>query len=344
MACGGRGRAAVATGETGARNARRMAEILAEGLGASAQEIFVGSTGVIGAQLPMDRIEAGIRAACSQLNTVTDPLEGNMSAARAIMTTDTIPKSVTREVTLSGKKVRLGAIGKGSGMIHPDMATMFVFITTDLAVEAHVLDCALREAVDPTLNMLSVDGETSTSDTTVILASGLAGNPLLTRANTGPRGARRSDYTKFREALTDLLLEMTRLLARDGEGATKLLILEVCGAKNEKAARDMARALSVSPLVKTAVFGADPNPGRILQTLGSAGHPVKAELIDITIGGVPIVKKGLLDSSRLRDASQAMKAEEVRIVIDIGLGQTAAIAYTCDYTYDYIRINAEYTT
>lgn len=335
----------VATGEQGARDARRMAEAAAEVLGLRANEVFVASTGVIGAYLPMDRIENGIVEAGRRIrDTAAATAQGDALAARAIMTTDTVRKMVTRTVRLGGKTVRLGAMAKGSGMIHPDMATMLCFITTDADIEAPVLRRALREAVEPTLNMLSVDGETSTSDMALILANGRAGNPPLTAAGTRKGGRQAADYGAFRDALADLLAEMTRKLAADGEGATHYVEIRVRGASSPRAARAIARNLSVSALVKTALFGADPNPGRILQTIGRSGVPLKPERIDVSVGGVPMVAAGTVNWSLEKKASQAMKQNDIVLDIDLHLGNGEATAYTCDYSYDYIRINAEYTT
>lgn len=335
----------VATGEQGARDARRMAEAAAEVLGLRANEVFVASTGVIGAYLPMDRIENGIAEAGRRIrDAAATTAQGDALAARAIMTTDTVRKMVTRTVRLGGKTVRLGAIAKGSGMIHPDMATMLCFITTDAAIEAPVLRRALREAVEPTLNMLSVDGETSTSDMALILANGRAGNPPLTAAGTRKGGRLAADYGAFRDALAGLLAEMTRKLAADGEGATHYVEIRVRGASSPRAARTIARNLSVSALVKTALFGADPNPGRILQTIGRSGVPLKPERIDVSVGGVPMVAAGTVNWSLEKKASQAMRQKDIVLDIDLHLGNGEATAYTCDYSYDYIRINAEYTT
>lgn len=308
----------VATGEEGIRNVRRMGEAAARALGVPADEVLVSSTGVIGRQLPIEKIEAGLEGIAAHLQD--DPLV----AAEAIMTTDTHPKALSLSV---GTAV-LTVVAKGSGMIAPNMATMLAYIFTDVELEAHALDRALRNAVDESFNMLSVDTDTSTSDTCAILANGLAG-PV--------------PEPDFRAALLAACTRMAEILARDGEGATKLLKATVTGARTRDEARTIARSIVNSPLVKTMAYGADPNIGRILMAVGKCVDcQVVPERIALRIGGELVFANGRktnYDEDRVR---ALLGGDPVTIAVDLGVGTAEATAYGCDLTHGYIDENAAY--
>ena len=308
----------VATGEAGVKNARRMAAAAARELGAKPNRILVSSTGVIGVPLPIEKIETGVQGMASELQD--NPLVG----AEGIMTTDTHPKSLSMPV----ENATITWVAKGSGMIEPNMATMLVYIFTDAAFSAKQLDTMLRRAVRDSFNMLSVDSDTSTSDTCAILANGLAG---------------RVDKTAFERALMAGCIHMTEMLARDGEGATRLLRVSVKNAKNDREARRIAKTLVNSPLVKTMVHGADPNVGRILMALGKCFDctivPAKTST---AINGFYVVRKGSrmdFDDARAR---KALSTDTIDIVAELGVGRASAVAYGCDLSKGYIDENAAY--
>jgi len=308
----------VATGARGIENARRMAAAAAAEVGTSADRVLVSSTGVIGVPLPIDVIERGIRGMSADLTE--DPLAG----AEGIMTTDTYPKALSTGVG----DATIAWVAKGSGMIEPNMATMLVYIFTDAALEAGLLDRTLREAVDVSFNMLSVDSDTSTSDTCAILANGLAG-PVS--ADT------------FRDALTAGCIRMTEMLARDGEGATRLLRVTVRGAKSLAEARRVAKSLVNSPLVKTMIHGADPNVGRILMAVGKCFEcTIVAASTDAWINAHPVVRGGQrldFDEGTVR---AALSTDTVDLEVALGVGDASATAYGCDLTKGYIDENAAY--
>jgi len=319
----------VAMGARGARDAERMAHVAADALEVADADVQVASTGVIGQPLPMPRIEAGIRQAASRLST-----SGWTRAARAILTTDTRPKlshAGTRSFDLLG-------ITKGAGMVMPDLATMLGYLFTDLAVKPEFLREALVEAVEPTFNRLTIDGETSTSDTVTILANGRAGNRPL-----GPRSAGARD---FRRTLADVCEDLTEKLAADAEGVSRIGEVIVSGARSDAAAEKMARRIANSVLVKTALFGADPNWGRIVQAAGAAGVPFRTEDFGIRIGGVEVMRGGgpFGGPAAHKRAERAVRAKRVVFEISIGRGRGRARMLTCDLGYGYVRINAEYTT
>ena len=308
----------VATGARGLDNARRMAAAAAAEIGTTPDRVLVSSTGVIGRQLPIDVIERGLRGMAADLQE--DPIVG----AEGIMTTDTYPKAVS----LSVGDVTITWVAKGSGMIEPNMATMLAYIFTDAAVDSQSLDGFLRDAVDVSFNMLSVDSDTSTSDTCAILANGLAG---------------RVDTNAFRDALTAGSIRMTELLARDGEGATRLVRTVVRGAKDVADARRVAKSLVNSPLVKTMVHGADPNVGRVLMAVGKCVDcTVKASETDAFINGYQVVRGG--ERLEFDDATvrAALATEVVEIAVTLGVGDASATAYGCDLTKGYIDENAAY--
>ena len=326
------GNANACTGEVGMANAKRMAAATAEQLGIDAALVCVSSTGVIGQQLPMDKIESGIQIAASTLST-----EGGSDAAEAIMTTDTHPKSVAVEIEISDTPVRIGGIAKGSGMIAPNMATMLSYLTTDAKINAETLQTALNRVVDDTYNLLTVDTDRSTNDTVLILATGRADNAEI----VAPNG---EDYEAFCEGLLFVCTELVKMLARDGEGATKLVEVVVKGAKNREDAEKAARAVAESPLVKTAVFANDANWGRIMMAIGKSGAEFHPYQVDVYLADYQLVKAGM-DAGYDEDKATALFAQDpVRITIDLRAGDAEITMWTCDYSYDYIRINADYRT
>ena len=326
------GNANACTGEVGMANARRMAAATAEQLGIDADLVLVSSTGVIGQQLPMDKIENGIQTAASAIST-----EGGADAAEAIMTTDTYPKSVAVEIEISGVSVRIGGIAKGSGMIAPNMATMLSYLTTDAKINAEVLQAALNRVVDDTYNLLTVDTDRSTNDTVLILATGRAGNAEIVTADG-------DNYEAFCEGLLFVCTELVKMLARDGEGATKLVEVVVKHARNRDDAEKAARAVAESPLVKTAVFANDANWGRIMMAIGKSGAAFDPYQVGVWLADYQLVKDGM-DAGYNEDEATALFAQDpVRITIDLRAGDAAVTMWTCDYSYDYIRINADYRT
>jgi glutamate N-acetyltransferase/amino-acid N-acetyltransferase len=353
---GGRARAAIvnsgcanaSTGERGLADAGEMARLAAEKLSLGPQEAVVASTGVIGWFLPMDRIR-------SALAGLRPTREGGLDFARAIMTTDTVPKSVVASMSYDGsaetsassveplaevgRRYLMGGCAKGSGMIHPQVATMLVFLTTDAPVQADFLRESLRQAADASFNMMTIDGDTSPNDMVLALANGAASGPGDEAIGPGHRAA-----PLFQAALTQVCTHLARELARDGEGASKLIEVRVEGAADEADARRVARAVAGSLLVKTAVHGCDPNWGRVLTAAGYSGARVREDTCCLYLQGVRVFARGLpepFDEAALR---QALAASEVTIRVDLGLGSGAATAWGCDLTPDYVRINAQYTT
>jgi glutamate N-acetyltransferase/amino-acid N-acetyltransferase len=323
----------VAMGARGLRDARAMAALAARAVGCPASDVLVASTGVIGYPLPMDKIERGIRDAAGALAP-----DGWQAAARAIMTTDLAPKWASARTRIDGRTVTIAGIAKGSGMIEPDMATMLSFLATDAAIAPPLLRRLLRSAADESYNRVTVDGETSTSDTVLLLANGRAGNAVLRDAASA--GAR-----LFARALAEVTKELARAIARDGEGATRLVTVRVTGARSAADAARAARRIANSLLVKTALFGGDPNWGRILQTVGAARVAIALARAEVRLGGVVVFKDGRPtgDAARRR-AGRALRAKEVEIACALGAGRHAATVWTCDLSYDYVRINADYTT
>jgi glutamate N-acetyltransferase/amino-acid N-acetyltransferase len=319
------------TGEEGMADAREMARIAADALGCPDREVLIASTGVIGHRLPMEKVAAGLHGAAARLSADDDA-----DAALAIMTTDLVPKTVTAEVALSGGTVRIGGICKGSGMIAPNMATMLGFLTTDASVAPDALQSALTAAVRPTFNSVTVDGDTSTNDMVVLLASGAAGNAEIQRGTP--------DYDTFLHALTQACDSLARQIARDGEGASKLVVVDVQGARNEQDARAIAKTIAESPLVKTALFGNDPNWGRIFAAAGRAGADFDPRAAELSIGDVALLSDGAPLTFNPDAAHAALATDEVEIRLHLHSGPAQARFYTCDFSYDYVRINAEYHT
>ena len=320
----------VAMGARGLRDAEAMSGLAAKAIGCRRDEMLVASTGVIGEPLPMDAIRAGVPRAADMLAE-----DGWADAAEAIRTTDTHAKVASARLRLGGKVITLQGIAKGSGMIEPNMATMLSFLATDAKIAPKTLQAMLRRVADRTYNCLSIDGEGSTSDTVVLLANGAAGGAAL----------RADGAAKFERALGAVCEDLVRQLARDGEGATKFVVVEVEGAKTADQAWRAARRVGNSMLVKTAVFGGDPNWGRIMQALGHGQivwHPEKAR---VRLGGVTVFAKGRSTGPAARGrAEKAHGGEELTIHVDLGLGKHTSRLFTCDLTYDYVKINAEYTT
>jgi glutamate N-acetyltransferase/amino-acid N-acetyltransferase len=318
----------VATGAAGLANADEMCALTAERLGIAASDVLVGSTGVIGKPLPMAKIRAGIVR-------IRPRAGAGLEFARAIMTTDTHPKTMAVRFRAAGRAYTIGAVAKGSGMIHPDMATMFCFITTDAAVERGFLRAALRAAVNDSLNMMSVDADTSTSDTTAIFANGAAGGPQIDAAHAGAAA--------FERALRYVGIAMARMLARDGEGAEKLIEVRIENAATLTQARAAARTVTASPLVKTAVHGNDPNWGRLLMAVGRSGAAINLERARVWLGDIAVYDRGIVAFDAAA-ASKYLRNEEVRFRIDLGAGRATATAWGCDMTPEYVHINSDYTT
>ena len=319
----------------GEEKAQAMCDLTAQALGIAPQDVVVASTGVIGQVLPIEPIQAGIPELVKALSA-----DGSHAAATAIMTTDTIAKEAAAEVEIGGKTVKVGGISKGSGMIHPNMATMLCFVTTDCAISPAMLDKAIHQVTEKTFNMISVDGDTSTNDTFAILANGAAGNPEITAP--GP------DYDAFAQALEAVCRQLSKLMAGDGEGATKLLICRVDGAMDLAMARTVAKSVICSTLFKAAMFGADANWGRVLCAIGYSGAAVDVNKIDVSFrsakGQVDVCQNGAGIPFSEEEASQVLSEHEIEILVHLHLGEASAEAYGCDLTYDYVKINGDYRT
>ena len=320
----------------GVEKAEAMCALTEQYTGIPANDVVVASTGVIGQPIDLEPIQNGMQTLVDGLNE-----NGSSAAAEAIMTTDTVKKEIAVSVALSGGKTcTLGAIAKGSGMIHPNMATMLSFITTDANISAEMLQKALRWCVTRSYNMLSVDGDTSTNDTVAILANGLCENTRIETEN--------EDYAVFCRALFKICNHVVRMLAKDGEGATKLVECEVVGAADEETARICAKSVIRSPLVKTAMFGSDANWGRVLCALGYAGAAIDVSKIDVSFrsrkGTVPVCKNGAGIEFSEEKAKEVLLEDEIEILVDLNSGDAEATAYGCDLTYDYVKINGDYRT
>ncbi len=326
------GNANACTGDQGLADATAMCTLAAAGLGISADLVAVASTGVIGVNLPLDRIAAGIQAVTPVLSSA-----GNADAAQAIMTTDTFPKEHTVTVTLSGgQAVTLGGMAKGSGMIHPNMATMLAFVTTDANIGPAALQQALTAATNQSFNMITVDGDSSTNDVCFLLANGLAGNAELEPDTP--------DYAAFCTGLNQLMIHLAKAVARDGEGATKLFEVQIHGAPTLADARLMARSVAASSLVKAAMFGNDANWGRILCAMGYSGAELDPGKVDLWLGDVQVMAAGAGLKFDEAAALQVLKQTEVVVRAYLYQGEAAATAWGCDLSYDYVKINADYRT
>ena len=319
------------TGAQGEADAAAMQRIAADALGCSAQDVIVGSTGIIGQLLPMDKVEQGIHAAVKNLS-----VDGSVDAGNAIITTDTYSKAGATSVMIGGKEVRFGIIAKGSGMIRPDMATVLCFITTDADIDGVLLQDALSEVIEHSLNMISIDGDMSTNDMAIVLANGAAGNPKITEKN--------ADYETFKETLLALCQGISEKIAADGEGATKFITVHVKGAKSFTDAKTVGMSVANSPLVKTAFFGEDPNWGRVICAVGYAGVPMNPNHTTVKFGGIPVYADGMgvsYDADALRTV---MTAHDIVVEIDLKNGTEEAKVWTCDFSYEYVKINGEYHT
>lgn len=327
------GNANACTGKQGEANAYEMRARFAESIGVNADHVAVASTGVIGELLKMDKVRGGIDELPSRL---AGSRAGADDFCQAILTTDLVQKMVCVELELDGKKVYVAGAAKGSGMIHPNMATMLGFVTTDAAIGSEPLQQLLREATDLTFNMITVDGDTSTNDMLVALASGLAGNRELTPQHEG--------WSAFAAALRYVCEVLAKAIARDGEGATKLVEVQVRGAVSEESAQAIAKTVIGSSLVKSAVFGADANWGRIIAAVGRAGQPVNPETVDIRLGDILTLEQSRPVVFDEEIALEYLKGDTVVIGVDLHNGEGQATAWGCDLTYDYVRINAAYRT
>ncbi len=325
------GNANAGTGETGLNNARATCAALAHELDIDERQVLPFSTGVIMEQLPMDRLLPGITRAAAA------PVAGWLDAAQAIMTTDTQPKAASRTVEVGGHTITLTGISKGAGMIRPNMATMLGFIATDAKVSQHVLDALVKKAADASFNAITVDGDTSTNDSFVVVASGKSLAPAITGLHT-------PDGRAFAQALTALSIELAQAIVRDGEGATKFITITVEGGRDEAECRKVGYAIGHSPLVKTAFFASDPNLGRILCAVGYAGiDDLEQSKIDLYLDDVLVAKDGGRNPAyREEDGQRVMKQSEITVRVALGRGSASRTLWTCDLSHDYVSINADY--
>jgi len=329
------GNANTCTGEEGLKAARRMAELVSQYLPVKTEDVVVASTGVIGQQLDVSVIEAGMPDLVKGLSR-----GGSIDAREAIMTTDTMKKEIAVIEELDGVPVTIGAMAKGSGMIHPNMATMLCFITTDCAIAEPLLRKALKEVVHVSFNRVSVDGDTSTNDMVVVLANGKANNAFIDKED--------DNYSDFRDALQFVCVELAKMVARDGEGATRLIECTVGGAASEEQAESFAKGIITSSLVKTAMFGADANWGRILCAMGYTRSDFDPDKVDISFesprGYIEVCKAGAPLPFSEEKAKKILNNQEVEIIVDLHLGEAEATAWGCDLSYEYVRINGDYRT
>ncbi len=323
------------TGEEGYGYCRETAKAASEALGVPETAVLVASTGVIGMQLPMDRIKAGVEMMASRLEGT---IKSGAEAAQAIMTTDTRKKEVAVQVEIGGKTVTIGGMCKGSGMIHPDMCTMLAFVTTDLAISKELLQEALSEDIKDTYNMISVDGDTSTNDTVLLLANGMAGNTEITEKGR--------DYDIFCRALNLVNETLAKKMAGDGEGCTALFEVKVVGAESKEQAVTLSKSIITSNLTKAAIFGHDANWGRILCAMGYSGAQFDPEKVDLffesAAGKLKIIENGVALPYSEEEATRILSEPEVTAVADVKMGNAAATAWGCDLTFDYVKINADY--
>ena len=321
----------------GEENAERMCAAAAKAIGCGAEDVLVCSTGVIGQKLKVDVIEAGMPELAGHLERSE---AGSDAAAHAIMTTDTVKKEAAVETTVGGKTVRIGGIAKGSGMIHPNMGTMLCFITTDCSISPEMIREALVDTAHVSFNRISVDGDTSTNDTCLVLANGLAGNETITGEG--------EDYAAFLEALKALCVRLARMMAKDGEGARHLITCTVAGAKDEESAQTIAKSVISSTLTKAAIFGCDANWGRVLCAMGYSGEQFDPDQVDVSFasaaGEIPVCRQGRGLDFDEDLAKRILTEDEVEIRVRMGEGDAACTCWGCDITYDYIKINGDYRT
>lgn len=328
------GNANAGTGEEGMRRARQTCQNVAQLLGCTEQQVLPFSTGVIMEPLPIERIVAGLPACVGDLK------EDNwLNAAHAIMTTDIVAKGVSRTLQLDGKTVTVTGIAKGSGMIHPNMATMLGYIATDAAISQAGLDEMIQHAVNRSFNCITVDGDTSTNDSLILVATGQAGNAEII-------DSRHADYAALRDAVTEVAMLLAQAIVRDGEGATKFMTIHIEGGRDEAECRTIGYAIAHSPLIKTAFFASDPNLGRILAAIGYAGiDDLDVNRIKLHLGDVLVAENGgRAVSYQETDGQRVMKEAEITVRVELGRGEAQATVWTCDFSYDYVKINADYRT
>ncbi|MEZ0272890.1 MAG: bifunctional glutamate N-acetyltransferase/amino-acid acetyltransferase ArgJ [Methylophilaceae bacterium] len=328
------GNANAGTGEEGMRRARQTCQSVAGLLGCTEQQVLPFSTGVIMEPLPVDRIVAGLPASVANLQ------EDNwLDAAQAIMTTDIVAKGAARKIQLGGKTITVTGIAKGSGMIHPNMATMLGYIATDAAISQSALDAMIQHAVNRSFNCITVDGDTSTNDSLILVATGQAGNSEITDAQS-------ADYKALRDVVTEVAMVLAQAIVRDGEGATKFMTIRIEGGRDEAECRKIGYAIAHSPLIKTAFFASDPNLGRILAAIGYAGvGDLDVNLIKLHLGDVLVAENGGRAASyQETDGQRVMKEAEITVRVGLGRGDAEATIWTCDFSYDYVKINADYRT
>lgn len=323
------GNANACTGEPGVIHARAMADAAAAALGCAATEVAVCSTGVIGMPLPLERVVSGIEAAVHGLDSGSDD-----QAAEAIMTTDTFPKQLALTVSGEGRTFTVGGMAKGSGMIQPNMATMLAFITTDAPLAPHACDAILRAAVNQSFNRITVDSDTSTNDTCILMASGAEGGAVLEPGTTA--------YEAVAAAITEAAIALAQMVVRDGEGATKFVTITVRGAVSESDAERAAFAIANSPLMKCALFGEDANWGRVAMALGKSGAHLDPSAFEIVFAGIVMCKDGTATGFDEEEAARALSEPEVEVLVDLHVGAAEATVWTCDLSYDYVRINGDY--
>jgi glutamate N-acetyltransferase/amino-acid N-acetyltransferase len=324
------GNANACTGEQGLLDAFEMQKDFANELGIKEHLVAVTSTGVIGELLPMDKLKSGIK------QILSPEFEAEENFKKAILTTDTCMKQIAVQVKIDGKTVSIGGTAKGSGMIHPNMATMLGFVTTDANIAHEDLLFALRDVTNQTFNMITVDGDTSTNDMVLVMANGLAGNDQLTKNHP--------DWETFKEGLKLVSQELAKKIAKDGEGATKLIEVQVDGAYSLNAARAVGKSIISSNLVKTAIYGTDPNWGRIVGAIGYSGVPVEPNAIKVSIGKYPVFENGLPCPIDEDEVKEYLGLDTIKILVELNQGDVSATAWGCDLTYDYVKINASYRT
>ncbi|MBU0951202.1 MAG: bifunctional glutamate N-acetyltransferase/amino-acid acetyltransferase ArgJ [Elusimicrobia bacterium] len=333
------------TGKQGMIDAKEMCSLTAQNLKIKPQQVLVASTGVIGRLLPMNTMRNGIKIISKKI--LQSSSDSSLEAVKAIMTTDTFPKlastnfkfqiSQPKAGPLQAENASIWGCAKGSGMIHPDMATMLAFIFTDVNISKNLLALALKTAADETFNCISVDGDTSTNDTVFLLSNAQAQNKIINSEKS-------REFEIFSTELTKVCRELAKKIVRDGEGATKFVIIKVNSAKNKNEAKQIAKTIATSPLVKTAIFGCDPNWGRIIAAAGRSGVDFNPDKVQIHINGHCVTKNGTMTEISEKDLSKSFKQKEVEIKIDLNCGKEKFEYYTCDLTYDYVKINASYTT
>ena len=330
------GNANACTGEDGYKNAKKMTEIIAEKLNLHPTEVLVESTGIIGVQMDMEKVSSGLEKIVSELSE-----DGGHNAGEAIMTTDTFPKNLAVKIEIGGKEVTIAGIAKGSGMIHPDMATMLAFLVTDISIDKKLLQKVFSKSTDDSYNMVSVDGDTSTNDMAGILANGAAGNTKITDENS-------EEFKIFKEALNFVNKELAKSIAKDGEGATKLIEVTTKNARTMEDAKKVSKSVITSSLFKAAVFGSDANWGRILCAVGYSGAELIVDKIEIFIKGedkiIQVAKNGMGIDFGEEEVEKILKEEKVGVIVNLNDGNYDATAWGCDLTYDYVKINADYRT